>query len=76
MRTLIIAALIAALAGAAHAQGAGGKRQSPAKSEQKTEDQAKKKADEKPIETRSIKSRNPRKSPTPGNPCASAALLE
>jgi hypothetical protein len=60
MRTIIIAALIASLAGAAYAQGAGGKRHEPTK---------------RPIETRSIKSRNPRKSPTPGNPCAKLALL-
>jgi cytochrome c556 len=47
IRTLIIAALIALLAGAAYAQGGGGRRQTSAKSEQKTEDLAKKSADEK-----------------------------
>ena len=48
MRTLLAAALIALLAGAAHAQGMGpGKRQASPKAAQKTEDPAKKKADEK-----------------------------
>ncbi len=48
MRSLIAAALIASLAGAAHAQGVGGgKRHSPAKAEHSAEDLAKKKADEK-----------------------------
>lgn len=47
MRTLIIAALITLLAGAAYAQGAGGRRHSSAKAEQNTEDLAKKKANEK-----------------------------
>ncbi len=48
MRTLIAAAIIALLAVAAHAQGTGpGKRHSQPKDEQKTENLAKKKADEK-----------------------------
>jgi hypothetical protein len=48
MRTLMIAILIASLAGAAHAQGPpNSKRTTPAKAEQKTEDVAKKKAAEK-----------------------------
>jgi hypothetical protein len=48
MRTLIAAALIASLAGAAYAQGVGPRRGTPqAKPAQKTEDLAKKKADEK-----------------------------
>jgi hypothetical protein len=48
MRSLIAAALIALLAAAAHAQGVGpGKRHSSPKAAQKTEDLAKKKAEEK-----------------------------
>jgi hypothetical protein len=48
MRTLIAAALIALLAGAAHAQATGpGKRHEQPKAAQKTEDPAKKKAEEK-----------------------------
>jgi hypothetical protein len=49
MRRLIAAALIALLAGAAHAQGLGrmGKGKPPPTAAQKTENPAKKKADEK-----------------------------
>jgi hypothetical protein len=48
MRTLIAAALITLLAVAAHAQGMGkGKPQTQPQAAQKTEDLAKKKADEK-----------------------------
>ncbi|MGH6795824.1 MAG: hypothetical protein ACREDH_11690 [Methylocella sp.] len=49
MRSLVAAALIALLAGAAYAQGgvAGGKRHGKGQSEQRKEDPAKKKAEEK-----------------------------
>jgi hypothetical protein len=47
MRTLVAAALIALLAGAAFAQGVGGKRRAQPRAEQTKKDVAKKKAAEK-----------------------------